>query len=182
LIPFASAPQIFQLLGGHASLDLTMMRLKYLFVVVVVALAGYCFAEVSSVGGLLVFAFLVVAAGYSAAMLLLARSRFALATFAAVSWYASAFLTYLLPTFSDLLLWIGISCWLPMFFFSLSALFRRRWRAVAIFSATWIVVALPFLGVTRAGAWASYCTELHRFRWRSSDASGCPGKPHRSQF
>jgi hypothetical protein len=128
-----------------------MTRLKYLLVVV--ALAACFFTEISVVDGLLVFALFIGAAGYLAAILFLARFRFALAIFVAAGWYTSAFLTYLLPAFSDLLLWIGIACWLPMFFLSLSALFRRQWSAVAIFSAAWLVAALPFLGVADQFNW-----------------------------
>ena len=130
-----------------------MTRLKYLLVLVVVVLAACFFTEISIVDGLFTFAFLIVAAGYSVAILLPARFRFTVVIFVAVSWYASAFLTYLLPALSDLLLWIGTACWLPMFLFSLSVLFRRRWKAVAIFSAAWLVAALPFLGVADQFNW-----------------------------
>jgi hypothetical protein len=40
-----------------------------------------------------------------------------------------------------------------MFFFSLSALFRRRWKAVAIFVVAWVAVTLSFLEVTEPFSW-----------------------------
>jgi hypothetical protein len=58
--------------------------------------------------------------------------------------YALSFLSYPLPTLSDWLVWIFLACWIPLFIFSLSALLRRNWKAVAIFSATWVLGYLPF--------------------------------------
>jgi hypothetical protein len=52
--------------------------------------------------------------------------KYLLVIFAAGSWYAAEFLTYLMPDFALWLLWIGLACCFLMFFFSLSALLRRR--------------------------------------------------------
>jgi len=79
--------------------------------------------------------------------------KYLLVIVVAGSWYAAAFLTYLMPTFAARLPWIGFACWFPAFFFSLSALFRKRWKAFAIFSATWVVFALPLLGVEQQFSW-----------------------------
>jgi hypothetical protein len=69
--------------------------------------------------------------------------KYFLAFFVAVSWYVSAFLTYLLPNLSYKLLWISAICWIPLFFFSLGALLGCRWKAIAIFAATWVLVIFP---------------------------------------
>jgi hypothetical protein len=58
--------------------------------------------------------------------------------------YALPVLSYLLPTVSYWLNWIFLICWIPLFFFPISALFRRDRKAVAIFSATWVLGCLPF--------------------------------------
>src|SRR6266571_2427534 len=79
--------------------------------------------------------------------------KYVLTIFAPMSQYASQFLTYLLPTVSDWILLIGIACWIPMLFFTLSALFLRRWNALAIFSAAWLVIAVPYLGITEPLYW-----------------------------
>lgn len=57
---------------------------------------------------------------------------------ALISPYASAFLTYLLPTLSDSLYEIRWICWILVFFFSVSALFRRQWKTIAVFAAAWV--------------------------------------------
>jgi hypothetical protein len=79
----------------------------------------------------------------------MAMLKYLLVIFAAGSWYASAFLTYLMPDFAFWLLWIGLACCFLMFFFSLSALFRRRWKAVAVFAVAWVAVTPYYLGVTK---------------------------------
>jgi hypothetical protein len=61
--------------------------------------------------------------------------------------YALSFLSYLLPTLSCWFNWTFLACWIPLFFFSISALFRRKWKAVAIFSATWALASLPFIEI-----------------------------------
>jgi hypothetical protein len=72
--------------------------------------------------------------------------KYLLATFIAASWYASAFLYYLLPTVSFWLPLISFACWIPLFIFSCRAVFRRNWRTVAIFSITWGLAVLPIGG------------------------------------
>jgi hypothetical protein len=73
------------------------------------------------------------------------RFKYLLAIFVATSWYASSFLFYLLPGILYWLLLISLACWLPLFFFSLSALFRRNWKLIAIFAATWVLAVLAFV-------------------------------------
>ena len=65
------------------------------------------------------------------------------AIFIAASWYASEFLYYLRPTLSFWLFLVSLACWIPVFLFSLSALFRRHCRAIAIFSVAWTLAVLP---------------------------------------
>jgi len=84
-------------------------------------------------------------------MLAMTPFKYLLAIFIAASWYALPFLTYLLPTVSYWLLLISFACWIPLFFFSLSALFRRSWKAVAIFSATWMLAFLHFAELEPVG-------------------------------
>jgi hypothetical protein len=86
-------------------------------------------------------------------MLAMTPLKYVLTIFAPMSQYASHFLTYFLPTFSDWLLLIGVACWIPMFFFTLSALFRRQWRAVVILAAAWLVVVLPYVKIREPLYW-----------------------------
>jgi hypothetical protein len=81
------------------------------------------------------------------------RLKYHLAALAAVSWYVSAFLTYVMPTFAAWLPWIGLACCIPAFFISLSALVRRRWREVAAFAVSWVAVTLSFLDVNEPFNW-----------------------------
>jgi len=67
--------------------------------------------------------------------------------------YVSVFLIYLNPALSSLSLVIGLVGWIPLFFFWLAALFRRRWKTVAILSATWLLAFLPFFGVKEQLIW-----------------------------
>lgn len=71
----------------------------------------------------------------------------------AASSYVAVFLTYSSPTFSFLLFLLGLVCWLPLSVLSLVALFRRRWRAVAIFAIAWMLIASPFLGAGQPVGW-----------------------------
>ena len=72
----------------------------------------------------------------------------------AAAWpFAFAFLNYLLPTFAYYLFFTGLACWIPLFLFSLGALFRRRWKAVTIFATAWVLTASPFLGVNEPIRW-----------------------------
>ena len=86
-------------------------------------------------------------------MSLMTSPKYILALFAPISQYAAHFFYYLLPTVFVWLLWIGFACWIPLLFFSVDALFRFRWRALAIFAAAWLVVSLPYLGITRQLYW-----------------------------
>src|SRR5690242_18959461 len=61
--------------------------------------------------------------------------------------YVSVFLRYLNPALASLCLVLGLVCWIPLFFVSLAALLRRRWKALGVLSATWLFAFLPFLGV-----------------------------------
>ncbi len=67
--------------------------------------------------------------------------------------YGSAFLYFLLPGFVLWLFLAGVVCLIPMFAFSLAALFRLRWRLISILSAVWTLLALPFLGVVGPLGW-----------------------------
>jgi len=73
--------------------------------------------------------------------------KYFLAIFIGVSWYVSAFLYYLLPTVSFWLPFVAFACCIPLFFFSWNALFRRSWRAAAIFSAAWVLAVSPIAGL-----------------------------------
>jgi hypothetical protein len=75
------------------------------------------------------------------------RIKYLLAIIVAAGWYALPLLTYSFQTYAFWLDWMFLACWIPLFFFSLSALFRRNWRAVTIFSATWALALLPLLDV-----------------------------------
>lgn len=77
-------------------------------------------------------------------MLSMTCFKYFLAILVGTSCYAAPFLFYPLPTFSYLVFWIALACWIPLFFFSLGALFRRDAKAVAIFLATWVLTILPF--------------------------------------
>jgi len=67
--------------------------------------------------------------------------------------YGSTFLTHILPDSSEWIAWIGLICWLPMFLLAFSAFLRSRWKEVAIFGATWIVICLPIFGITEPLNW-----------------------------
>jgi hypothetical protein len=73
--------------------------------------------------------------------------KYFLAIFIGVSWYVSAFLYYLLPTISFWLPFVAFACCIPLLLFSWNALFRRNWRATAIFSAAWLLAVLPIAGL-----------------------------------
>jgi hypothetical protein len=64
--------------------------------------------------------------------------KFLLLITALISPYISAFLTFPLPALSDSFDEIRWVCWIFVFFFSISALLRHRWMAIAIFSAAWV--------------------------------------------
>lgn len=55
----------------------------------------------------------------------------------------SHFLEYLLPSVVFWLFLTGLIALLPLLVFSLEALFKRRWRSVAIFAMVWLLVSLP---------------------------------------
>ncbi len=42
---------------------------------------------------------------------------------------------------------------IPLFFLSLTALLRRRWKTLAVLSATWLFTFLPFLGIKEQFIW-----------------------------
>ena len=80
-------------------------------------------------------------------MIAMTAFKYLLAIFIAASWCASAFLYYLLPNVSFWLPLISSACCIPLFFFSCSAVFRRNWRAAAIFSAAWVLAVSPIAGL-----------------------------------
>jgi hypothetical protein len=69
------------------------------------------------------------------------------------SLYAGMFLQYLWWDLSEWLTDLTLLCLLAILVFSLNALFRRRWKEFAIFSATLVVAFLPGFGVTRPVDW-----------------------------
>jgi len=95
--------------------------------------------------------------------------------------YALSFLSYLLPTLSRWLIAISLACWIPLFFFSLSALLRRKWKAAAIFSITWVLASLPFIQiepVTEIRFWLF----LQGFRIHASPVEGYLSKCRLTEF
>jgi hypothetical protein len=80
-------------------------------------------------------------------MLAMTAFKYLLAIFIAASWYASEFLYYLLPTASFWLFLVSLALWFPLFFFSLSALLRRKWRTIVIFAFAWALAVLPIAGL-----------------------------------
>lgn len=73
--------------------------------------------------------------------------KYLLAIVVAAGWYALPLLAHSLPIPSVWPVGIMFACWIPLFFFSLSALFRRNWKTVAVFAATWVLALLPLLKV-----------------------------------
>jgi hypothetical protein len=83
-----------------------------------------------------------------------------LAVVAVVFFYASVFLQYLTPVLSRCLIYAAVPIFLVMFILLLVALFRRRWRTVAIFALAGILVSPPYVGVYGPTTW------LHRQGFR----------------
>jgi hypothetical protein len=78
------------------------------------------------------------------------RPKWIFTAFATACLYVADFLVYPSPRLADFLLLIALLCWLPLFFLSVSALVRRRWRSVAAFAAAWTLIAGFWFG----GNWA----------------------------
>jgi hypothetical protein len=57
--------------------------------------------------------------------------------------FGTAVLTFAFPSLPERLLEIAVVCFLVLFVSSLGALFRRRWRELAIYLVIWPVVLLP---------------------------------------
>jgi hypothetical protein len=70
-----------------------------------------------------------------------------------VIWVAASFLSYPAPVISEWLIWMSAACLLALLLLFLSALFRRRWKEVAIFCAAAPVVLLPYLGLNVSLDW-----------------------------
>lgn len=86
----------------------------------------------------------------------MARLRYILVILVAASWYAPPFLNYLLsPTLAKWLL-ILLICWVPVFFFSMGALFQRNKTAIAIYSVTWALAVLPLCELEPIGQFRSW--------------------------
>lgn len=62
------------------------------------------------------------------------------------SWIVGALLSFVAPLFVYHLVWVDIVCLLVLFCLFLGALFRRRWKEVAVFFIIWAVVLLPYYG------------------------------------
>lgn len=69
------------------------------------------------------------------------------------SWAGGPLLAFSLPVFSDRLVWVYLGGLVVLFFLFVSALFRRRWKEVAIFFAIWAIVLLPFYGIRLPLRW-----------------------------
>jgi hypothetical protein len=68
--------------------------------------------------------------------------------------YGSEFFYFLLPTAFWWLIFIaGLVCWIPLFHFSLGAVFRRRWKLISIFAIVWVLLSPVFLGVWAPRIW-----------------------------
>jgi hypothetical protein len=82
-------------------------------------------------------------------------SRAALTLFVIVPtmWVLSAFLTYPLPTVSYWLVWLYLAGLPALCFLLLRALFRRRWKELALFCAMGTIVLLPYLGLNVRVDW-----------------------------
>lgn len=80
------------------------------------------------------------------------------------SWIGGVTLSYSLPRFSDELVWVYFGALVVLFFLFLGALFRARWKEVAIFLVIWSVVLLPFFGVRPPLQWL----QIEAFRLHAS--------------
>lgn len=76
-----------------------------------------------------------------------------LAIVAVVFFYASVFLFYLMPVLSRCLIYAVLPVWLVVIVLFVVALFRRRWRTVAIFGVAGILISLPHIGVYGPSEW-----------------------------
>ena len=70
-----------------------------------------------------------------------------------IIWVVDAFLTYPAPITAYWLIWLYVACVLALFFLFLGALFRRRWKEVAIFCVIGPVALLPYLGLNVSFRW-----------------------------
>ena len=55
--------------------------------------------------------------------------------------YGANFLYFLLPAAFFWLSVAGLVFWIPLFLFSLEALFKRRWKLVSIFAVVWVLLS-----------------------------------------
>jgi len=67
--------------------------------------------------------------------------------------YGANFLYFLLPSAFLWLTLAGLVFWIPLFLFSLDALFRRRWKLISIFTIVWVLLSPLFLGVWAPRYW-----------------------------
>jgi len=79
--------------------------------------------------------------------------KYGLVVVTLASLYAGMFLQYVWCDLSDWLADITGLCLLAILLFFLRALFRRRWKEVAVFSATLVIVFLPGFGVKGHADW-----------------------------
>ncbi len=77
----------------------------------------------------------------------MALLKYLLVVISLVGFYVAAFLRYPAWDFAEWIIYITWACALAVVFFSISALFRRRWKELAIFSATLVIAFLPAFGV-----------------------------------
>ncbi len=79
--------------------------------------------------------------------------KYGLVVVALASLYTGMFLQYLWWDLSDWLTDMAFACLLAVLFFSLRALFRRRWKEFAVFFATLVITFLPGFGVVGHADW-----------------------------
>lgn len=79
--------------------------------------------------------------------------KYGAAVVALASLYAAMFLQYLWWDLADWLTDLSLICVLAVLAFSLNALFRRRWKELAVYLAALVVAFLPAFGVTGPADW-----------------------------
>jgi hypothetical protein len=83
----------------------------------------------------------------------MSRLKYLLVVIALVSWVAVQSLCFISRYADWPLLYISGSCWLALVVFALWAVLGRRWRELAVFLSTAIIIALPGLGVPQLADW-----------------------------
>jgi hypothetical protein len=99
------------------------------------------------------------------------RPKWIFTVFATACPYVGAFLVYPSPDLAKFLLVVGVLCWLPLFFLSLGALARFRWRNIVAFAVAWNLIA----GFKFGGNWACIALGflLHAYPIEDYPAAHC---------